>query len=173
MGWRFSQPLPLIVLHSGFPEVPTFCLWIVILQAFWFFAAPLDTWEGHICSSFLVFRGTPFELSQSYFSCATHPKDPKPLAASWYPDPVLSLDFAGFLMAFLLEIWTYIGPWCWFFLLYVLWSDRDPRCMSFDCPGSFLLPARDPLLFFFVIIIIIIIPFFFLLFGTLGLHGPS
>ena len=40
-----------------------------------------------------------------------------------------------------------------FFLLHVLWPDRDPL-----------------LLFFFIVIII---SFFFLLFGTLGLHGPS
>ena len=78
LGWRFSQPLPLIVLHSGFPEVPIFCSWIVPLQVFWLFATPLGAWEGHICSSFLVFRGTLFELSQSHFSYATRPEDPEP-----------------------------------------------------------------------------------------------
>ena len=44
---------------------------------------------------FLVFHGTFLELSQSHSSCATLPEDPRPLAASGYPDPVLSLDFAG------------------------------------------------------------------------------
>ena len=53
---------------------------------------------------FLVFRGTPFELSQSRFNCAACPEDPEPLAASRYPDPVLALDFARFLMAFFAEI---------------------------------------------------------------------
>ena len=49
---------------------------------------------------FLVFCGTLFELSQSHFSFTTRPKDPEPLATSRYPDPILSLDFAKFLMAF-------------------------------------------------------------------------
>ena len=93
LGWRFSQPLPFIVLHSGFPEVPAFCSWIVTLQAFWFCVAPLGAWEGHICSSFLVFRDTYFELSQSHFSCAACPEDPEPLATFEFPDPVLLLDF--------------------------------------------------------------------------------
>ena len=90
--------------------------------SFWFFAVPLGAWEGHICSSFIVFRGNPFELSQSHVSCAARPEDPEPLAASGYPGPVLSLDFAGFfnglfagnlninwaLMLILLAAW--IGP---------------------------------------------------------------
>ena len=45
-------------------------------------------------SSFLVFRGTFLELSQSHSSCAALPEDPGPLAASGYPGSVLSLDFA-------------------------------------------------------------------------------
>ena len=55
-------------------------------------------------SSFLVFRGTYFELSQSHFSYAACPENHEPLATSRYPNLVLSLDFARFLMAFLLEI---------------------------------------------------------------------
>ena len=61
-------------------------------------------------------------------------------------------DFAGFFNRFLLEIWTYtlafpyvsqgpllkaskghikiLGPWCWFFLLHVLWPNRDPLLFS-------------------------------------------
>ena len=35
-------------------------------------------------------------LSQSHVSYAARLGDPEPLAASGYPDPVLSLDFAGF-----------------------------------------------------------------------------
>ena len=58
--------------------------------------------------------GTPFELSQSHFSYAARPEDPEPLTASRYPDLIISLNFARFLMVFLLEIWTYIRPWCWF-----------------------------------------------------------
>ena len=48
------------------PRGTSLCSWIITLQALWFFAAPLGAWEGHICSSFLVFRGTPLELSQSH-----------------------------------------------------------------------------------------------------------
>ena len=33
-GWRFSQLLHFMVLLLGFPEVPTLCSWIVVLQAF-------------------------------------------------------------------------------------------------------------------------------------------
>ena len=87
---------PATALYSSsfwVPEVPAFCSWIVTLQAFWFCVAPLGAWEGHICSSFLVFRGTHFELSQSHLSCAACPKDPEPLATSEYPDLVLLLDF--------------------------------------------------------------------------------
>ena len=63
-------------------------------------------------------------------------------------------DLARFFNGFLLEIWTYTltfpyvsqgpllkaskghikirGPWCWFFLLHILWLDWDPSsyCMS-------------------------------------------
>ena len=96
------------------------------------------------------------------------------------------LVLLDFLMAFLLEIWTYIlafpcvsqgpllkaskgpikilGLWCWFFLLHIHWPDWDPCCMS-----SGLIKSRSSYLF----IIIIIISLLFLLFGTLGLHGPS
>ena len=49
----------------------------------------------HLCSSFLVFRGTSLELSQSHSNCAALPEDPESLAASGYPGLVLSLDFAG------------------------------------------------------------------------------
>ena len=64
----------------------------------------MGTREGHLRSSFLVFRGTFLELSQSYSSCPALPEDlerlaasgyPGPLAASRYPGPVLSLNFAG------------------------------------------------------------------------------
>ena len=104
-----------MVLFSGFPEVPTFCSWIVTLQTFWFLAALLGAWKGHIYSSFLVFCGTPFELSQSHFSCAARPEDPESLAASGYLDPVLSLDS--------LHFWFWIG-WAFFFPPFVSWALR-------------------------------------------------
>ena len=117
LGWRFSQPLPFIALYSGFLDVPVFCSWIVTFQAFWFSAAPLGTWEGHIYSSFLVFCGTPPKLSQSHISCAARPNDPGPLVSR----PSSFTEFCWiFKWPFLFEIWTYIGPWCWFFLLHKL-----------------------------------------------------
>ena len=93
----------IIVLHSRFLDVPVFCSWIVTLQAFWFFVALLGAWEGHICSSFLVFCGTPLKLSQFHVNYAACPEDLEPLAASGYPSPVLSLDFVGF----------FNGLFCW------------------------------------------------------------
>ena len=110
-----------------------------LLYTFWFFAAPVGTWEGHLCSSFLVFRGTFLELSQSYSSCPALPEDPGrlaasgypgPLATSGYPGPVLSLNFARLfndlfagnlninraLMLILLAAW--IGP----SLLFMEWA---------------------------------------------------
>ena len=98
------------------------------------FLVPLGAWEGHICSSFLVFRGTPLELSQSHVSCATCPEDPEPLAAYDYFGLVLSLDFAGFfnglfagnlnihraLMLILLTAW--IGPSLLFMEWAFLWN---------------------------------------------------
>ena len=88
-GWKFSQLLPFMVLLSRFLEVPAPCSWIVTLQAFWFLFPSLGDWEGHIFSSFLVFLGALFELSQSHPSCAARPKDSEPLVASGYPSPVL------------------------------------------------------------------------------------
>ena len=116
------------------PRGTSLCSWIITLQALWFFAAPLGTWEGHLCSSFLVFHGTSLELSQSHISYAALPEDPKPLAASGYPGPVLSLDFAGFfngifarnlktnraLMLILLATW--IGPSLLFMEWTFLWN---------------------------------------------------
>ena len=94
-------------------------------------------------------------------------------------------DLAWFFNGFLLEIWTYtltfpyvnqgpllkaskghikiLGPWCWLFLLHILWLDRDP---FFSCMYSGL----PEVLFFFLYYYYYC--FFFLLFGTLGLHGP-
>ena len=100
-----------------------------LLYTFWFFA-----WEEHLCSSFLVFRGTFLELSQSHNSCAALPEDPGPLAASGYPGPVFSLDFAGLfndlfagnlntnraLMLILLAAW--IGPSLLFMEWAFLWN---------------------------------------------------
>ena len=61
-------------------------------------------------------------------------------------------------------------PLAWLrFLLHVLWSDRDPWCMS-----SGLTKSRSSSSSFFIFIFIIFYYFFlFLIFGTLGLHGPS
>ena len=88
LGWRFSQLLSFIVL-SRLLEVPAPCSWIITFQAFWSLSASLGDWKGRIYSSFLVFLGALFELSQSHPSCAARPKNPEPLAASRYPSPIL------------------------------------------------------------------------------------
>ena len=59
---------------------------------------------------------------------------------------------------------THQGPRAlMFILLHILWHDQDLCCMS-----SGLIKSRFSSSSFFIII-----SFFFLLFGTLGLHGPS
>ena len=68
-----------------------------LLYTFWFFAAPLGTWEGHIYSSFHVFHGTPLELSQSHISCAALPEDLGPLGI---PAQFFHWMLLNFLMAF-------------------------------------------------------------------------
>ena len=100
----------------------------------------MGTWEGHLRSSFLVFRGTFLELSQSYSSCPALPEDPGRLAASGYPGPVLLLNFAGLfndlfagnlninraLMLILLAAW--IGPsFHGMGILVKLWPSTNPN----------------------------------------------
>ena len=112
-----------------------------LLYTFWFFAAPVGTWEGHLCSSFLVFRGTFLELSQFYSSYPALPEDPGRLAASGYPGPVLWLNFAGLfddlfagnlninwaLMLILLAAW--IGPSLLFIEWAFLWNFSLQQCV--------------------------------------------
>ena len=116
-GWRFFQLLLLMVLLHRFPKVPAFCSRVVALQALWFFAASLGAWEGHICPSFLVFRGTLLELSQSHFNCVACLEDPKPLVASGDLDPIHSTGLFLFYPLIL-------ASWAFFFLPFVSWALR-------------------------------------------------
>ena len=140
----FPSHFPLWFFILGSQKILAFCSWIVTLQALWFFIAPLGTWEGHICSSFLIFRGTPLKLSQSHVSYATHLEDPEPLVTSGYPGPILSLDFAGFfnglfagnlnihraLMLILLVAW--IGPSLLFMERAFLWNFGPQHTLLID-----------------------------------------
>ena len=119
-----------MVLLPGFPEVPAFCSQIVALYVFWFFAASLGAWEGHICPSFLVFCGTPLKLSQSHFNCAARPEDPKPLASSEDLAQSIPLD-SFFLSSDLGGLGPFLSSLCFMsskacpfmdFGLHVLWA---------------------------------------------------
>ena len=134
--------------------------------------------QGKPSGSFLHKKSLPYRLN--HFSLIIHSGSHglEPWVTKIIP------SFVGFLMAFLLEIWTYTlafsyvsqgpflkdskghikvqGPWC------------SSCCISSGlteilaaCPLTW--PSLGPLLPF----IIIIISFFFILFRTLGLHGPS
>ena len=118
-----------MVLLPGFPKVPTFCSRVVALHAFWFFAASLSAWEGHICHTFLMFRGTPLELSQSHFNCDARLKDPEPLAASGDLGPVRSTGLFLFYPLIL-------ASWTFFFLSFVSWALRPVPSWIFGFKSS-------------------------------------
>ena len=106
-----------MVLLLGFFEVLAFCSRIVALQAFWFLAA-LGAWERHICPSFLVFRGTPLELSQSHFNCVAHPEDSNLWRSLGIPAQSVPLG------SFSLFYPSILAGWAFFFLPFVLWVLR-------------------------------------------------
>ena len=112
-SWKFSRLLLFIVLLSGLLEVLAPCLWIFILQVFWFPSASLGDWEGCIYPSFFVFLGTLFELSQSYPSCVARPEDPKLLAASGYPGPILPTGLSLIFWSWQVGLFSFLPSISW------------------------------------------------------------
>ena len=110
LGWRFSQPLPLIVLHSGFPEVPPPLFMNGYSKPS---GSPLRHWVLEKDTSVLLslcFFGTPFDQSQSHLSYVARPEDLEPLVASGDPSPVISTGLS-------LILWSWQArPFLFFFL---------------------------------------------------------
>ena len=129
----FPNYFPLQFFFLGYPKYQPFARELSLSKPS-IFTASLCLWERHICPSFLVLFGSPLELSQSHFGCATRPRNLEP--SSFY--------------------WTLFNPlilagWVLFFLPSVSWALKTCSFMDFGFQifwayHPFLLWAQPPLI---------------------------
>ena len=83
LGWRFSQLLPFIVLHFGFPEVPPPCSWMATLSLLIPCCITGHLRRTYLSFIFFVFLGALFELSQSTSQLCCTPWGSQALGSLW------------------------------------------------------------------------------------------